>query len=60
MFNYCSLSGSRLVRRAVNGLDSNRIPEDLNENPLKIYKIHMRIHIQENFEDPNTNLYLLL
>jgi hypothetical protein len=39
--------------RAVNGLDSNRILEDSNwiiedpnVNPLKIYKIHMRIRIQ--------------
>jgi hypothetical protein len=46
--------------RAVNGSDSNRIPEDLNANSLKIYKIYMRIRIQYNFENPNANSYLLL
>jgi hypothetical protein len=37
---------SQPINRAVNGSDSNRIPEDSNANPLKIYKIYMRIRIQ--------------
>jgi hypothetical protein len=32
--------------RVVNRSDSNRILDDPNRNPLKIYKIHMRIRIQ--------------
>jgi hypothetical protein len=59
-FYLCGICLTNLTIKSVNGSDSNWISEDSNVNPLKIYKIHMRIHIQQNFEIPNANLFLLL